>query len=193
LNVARLIRDRLGELRPEDRAFFNERYSSFRGRLAAAMVGESLAAQYDFEKLATLFEHGKLRSFLAAQGQENLLGGWLGAMSPYFGVKLVADHNLWPYFARRFGIQVVGFMEPKPGISPTTKHLAGLIGMMQAQGVKIILAAPYYDPRHAKFLAERTGAKIARMAHQVGALDEAHDYLRMIDYNVRQVLLALGG
>jgi len=140
-----------------------------------------------------LFEHGKLRSFLAAQGQENLLGGWLGAMSPYFGVKVVADHNLWPYFARRFGIQVVGFMEPKPGISPTTKHLAGLIGMMQAQGVKIILAAPYYDPRHAKFLAERTGAKIARMAHQVGALDEAHDYLRMIDYNVRQVLLALGG
>ncbi len=193
LKVARLIRDRLGDLRPEKRSFFLERFSSFRLKVGAAMVGETLARQYDFEKLAVLFEHGRLRAFLADQGQENLLGGWLAAMLPYFGAKAVADHNMWPYFARRFGLSIIGFMEPKPGISPTTRHLGDLVSKMRAEGVKGILTAPYYDPRHARFLADGTGAKIARMAHQVGGPEGTEDYLRMTDYNVRQVLSALGG
>ncbi len=193
LKVARLIRDRLGELRPEDRPSFNEGYSSFRRKLASAMVGELLAEKYDFEKLAILLEHGRLYAFLQGEGQEALLGGWLGAMTHHFGIKAVADHNLWPYFARRFGIQMVGFMEPKPGISPTTKHLASLIGIMKEQGVRVILTSPYHNPRHASFLAERTGAKIARMAHQVGAVEGTDNYLSMIDYNIRQIVLALGG
>ncbi len=191
LAVARLIRDRLSETRPQERALFHERYSSFRDRVAKALVGERLAARYDFEKLAILFEHGKLQPFLAEQGQTDLLGGWLGAMMPHFGVKVVADHNLWPYFARRFGIRVVGFMEPKPGISPTTKHLGELIQAMQAQGVKVILTVPYFDTRHARFLVERTGARIARMAHQVQSVPEVRDYLGMVDHNVQEVLRAL--
>jgi ABC-type Zn uptake system ZnuABC Zn-binding protein ZnuA len=193
LRVARLIQDKLIELRPERRQYFVDRYAGFRRRLGAALVGEALAKTYDVEKLALLFEAGKLSDFLKGQGEESLLSGWFGLMLPYRGAKVVADHNMWPYFARRFGISVIGFLEPKPGLPPTTRHLNELIESMRAQGVKIILANPYFDQRFGQFVAERTGAQVVRMAHMVGARPATDDYIAMIDYDVRQLAGALRG
>ncbi len=193
LRVARLIRDRLTELRPEKKSLFEERYTNFYRKIGNAMVGDKLAGKYDFEKLALLYEEGKIESFLKEQKAEGSLEGWLKMMLPYRGSKVVADHNLWPYFSRRFGILVIGFMEPKPGISPTTKHLQELIEMMKAEGVKVILASPYYDIRHAQFVSKNIGAKIVPMAHQVGSRPGADSYLKMVDYNVRQLVTAFGG
>src|SRR5574337_722309 len=103
LKVARLIRDRLVELQPDRGLYFERNFNNFNVRLATALVGETLAKKYNVEKLALLYEHGKLAAFLKGQGEASLLGGWLGKMLPHFGTKVVADHNLWPYFARRFG------------------------------------------------------------------------------------------
>jgi ABC-type Zn uptake system ZnuABC Zn-binding protein ZnuA len=191
--VARLIRDKLSELRPERHKYFDERYADFRQRLGAALVGAALAKKYDVEKLALLFEAGKLGDFLKSQGEESLLGGWFGSMMPYRGAKVVADHNMWPYFARRFGISVIGFLEPKPGLPPTTRHLNELIESMRAQGVKVILANPYFDPHFAQFVAERTGAQVVNIAHMVGARPGTDDYISMVDYDVRQLAGALRG
>lgn len=193
LRVARLIRDKLIDLRPERRKSFDDRYAIFRQRLGTALVGETLAKKYDVEKLALLFEAGKLSDFLKSQGEEPLLSGWFGLMLPYWGAKVVADHNTWPYFARRFGILVIGFLEPKPGLPPTTKHLNELIESMRVQGVKVILASPYFDPRFAQFVAERTGAQVVSMAHMVGARSGTNDYISMVDYDVRQLAGALRG
>ena len=192
LRVAQLLRDRFSALRPAHRASFAEHYTAFRQRVGAALVGEPLAQKYDVEKLALLFEHGRLGAFLQSQGETPLLGGWLGTMVPYAGTKAVADHNLWPYFARRFGLTLRGFMEPKPGVPPTTKHLQELVQTMQAEKIGIILTSVYYDPRHAQFLAQHTGAKAVAMAHQVGARAGTEEYLRMVEYNVRQLAAALG-
>jgi ABC-type Zn uptake system ZnuABC Zn-binding protein ZnuA len=191
LKVAALIRDKLIELRPGEQKYFQERDQAFRQKLGVAMVGDRLARKYDFEKLTILYEHGKLLDFLKQQHDEALLGGWLGQMQPYFGTKAVADHNLWPYFGRRFGIDVIGFMEPIPGVPPTTKHLTELIKNMQNQKVKLILASPFFDRRHIQFVASQTGAQVAEMAHQVGARPGTGDYLSMTDYNVRQLVSAL--
>ena len=108
-------------------------------------------------------------------------------MLPYRGSKVVSDHNLWPYFTRRFGISVVGFLEPKPGISPTTKHLQALVEMMKAERVKAILSSPYFEIRYAQFASKNTGAKVVPLAHQVGSRPGTDSYIRMIDYNVRQL------
>jgi ABC-type Zn uptake system ZnuABC Zn-binding protein ZnuA len=193
LQVARLIKDRLIELRPEKKSFFEERYTMLYRKIGDGLLGEKLARKYEFEKLALLYEEGKLEPFLREQKEEGSLGGWLGMMLPYRGSKVVGDHNLWPYFARRFGISLVGFLEPKPGISPTTKHLQALVEMMKAERVKVILASPYYDIRHAQFVSRNTGAKIVPMAHQVGSRPGTDNYLSMTDYNVRQIVIALGG
>jgi ABC-type Zn uptake system ZnuABC Zn-binding protein ZnuA len=193
LRVAALIRDKLLELRPDRQPSFEQRYQAFRRRLGAAMVGESLSKKYDFEKLALLYEHGRLADFLKQQGDDGKLGGWLGMMLPYYGAKVLADHNVWPYFARRFGITVVGFMEPKPGIPPTTRHLGELVNTMRAEQVKLVIGVPYYDPRHAQFISGNTGATVVKMAHQVGAREGTDDYISMIDYNVRSLAAALRG
>ena len=191
LQVARHLRDQFTVLRPAQQAVFAQRYDDFRRRLGQALVGAPLADKYEFEKLALLFAHGKLLPFLQSQQEAHLLSGWLGAMAPFAGTKAVDDHDVWLYFAERFQVDIIGHMEPKPGVPPTTRHLKALIKTMQAEEVRIILTGAYYDPRHARFLAQHTQAKVADMAHQVGARPGTEDYLSMIDYNVKQFLTAL--
>src|SRR5262249_9778002 len=150
--------DRFGSLRPADRAAFDARYAEFRNKVCAALVGEKLAKKYEAEKLATLFERGKLRTFLEGQGDAADLTGWLGQLPEGGSTRAVADHNLWPYLARRFGITIVGYMEPKPGVPPTTRHLGEIVDLMKREHVRLILTSPYFDPRHGQFLATETGA-----------------------------------
>ena len=194
LKVAALIRDRLSDLRPEKKDHFAGRYDDFRRRLGVAMVGEKLLGKYgEFEKLALLAEHGKLADFLKGQGDEGLLGGWLGRMLPHHGTKVVDEHDLWLYFADRFGLRVVGHLEPVPGVPPTTRHLGTLVKAMRQEGVRVVLSAPYYDRRHARFVADKTGAKVVTLAHQVNATEGAGDYIAMFDANVTALASALGG
>lgn len=192
LKVAALIRDKLSELQPNSVAYFAERYTAFRQRLGAAMVGETLANKYEFEKLALLFQRGKLIDFLKSQGEDAQLGGWLALMRPYHDAQVVTDHNMWPYFAERFGLHIAGTLEPKPGIPPTTAHLSAIIQHMKANQIPVVLTTAYYEPRYAQLVSENTGAKIAAMAHQVGAQPGTDDYVSMSDYNVRQLAKALG-
>ena len=193
LRVARLLRDRLSVLRPTSAPYFAERYADFRRRLGVALVGQTLADAYDFEKLAVLARHGRLEAFLKSQGQEALLGGWLGSLQPHAGNKLVGDHNAWVYFAQLFGFDMVAYLEPLPGIPPTTKHLNTVIELMKANGVRAVLAVAYYDPRYAQFISENSGAAVVPMAVQADSRPGTAHYLDMVDYNVKQLAAVLGG
>lgn len=192
LEVARRIADRLAQLRPEKKPYFDRRSADFRRRVGVALAGAELAGKYEVEKLAQLFEQGKLAEFLQQQGDAGKLGGWLAAMTPVHGTKVVDDHPIWTYFARRFGLRVVGHLEPRPGIPPTTSHLREIVERMKRDDVRLVLASAYYDPRHAAFVSEATGARVASLAHQVGARPGTDDYIAMIDYNVREVTRAAG-
>lgn len=191
LRVAALLRDRFAALRPEARQLFDERYADFRQRLGAALVGEELSRKYDFEKLVLLAEHGRLVDFLDSQGDTALFGGWLAALQPHAGVKVVAEHDGWNHFSARFGIEVAAFLEPIPGVPPTTSHLGAVIEQMRAEQVGVVLTTAYYDPRYARFVSEKTGADVVLVAHQVGARPGTGDYLSMTDYNVRQLTAVL--
>ena len=190
LRVAALLRDRFAALRPEAEQHFAARYADFRQRLGAALVGEALSRKYDFEKLALLAGHGRLDDFLDSQGEAALLGGWLAALRPLAGTKVVAEHDAWAYFAARFGLRIIGFLEPIPGVPPTTSHLGAVIEKMRAEQVGVVLTIAYYDPRYARFVTEKTGAAVVPFAHQVGARPGTGDYLSMTDYNVRQLAAA---
>ncbi len=192
LRVARLLRDRLSDLRPASAQYFAGRYADFRRRLGVAMVGETLADAYDFKKLVVLAQHGRLGDFLTSQAQESLLSGWLGSLRPYAGAKLVADHNIWPYFADLFRLDMIAYLEPLPGVSPTTKHLNAVVKLIKANGVAVVIASADYDPRYAQFISENSGATVAPMAHQGNARPGTEHYLDMVDYNVRQLTAALG-
>jgi ABC-type Zn uptake system ZnuABC Zn-binding protein ZnuA len=192
LKVASAIRDRLLLLRPEKKAYFDARYDGFAKRLGASLLGKRLVEKYDPEKALRLYELGGLEAFLKEQGDQDLLGGWVARLAKFRGTAVVGDHNMWPYFAKRFGLEIVGYLEPKPGIAPTTRHLAALVGQMKALDVKGILAVVYFDSRHARFVAENTGAKVIELAHQCGSRPGTDDYLSMVEYNVAQLEAAFG-
>ncbi|HZN41121.1 MAG TPA: metal ABC transporter substrate-binding protein [Planctomycetota bacterium] len=193
LQVAALVTERLTQLRPAAQATFARNLQELRKRLAVAMVGENLAARYDddAERLALLFGAGKLATLLREQGDLADLGGWFGALLPHRGAPLVVDHDLWPYFAERFGLTVVAQLEPRPGVAPTTAHLEKVIARMRSDRVRVIATASYFPPRHAEFVRQATGAQVAVLAHQPGALPGTDDYCAFVDHNVRALVAVL--
>lgn len=83
--------------------------------------------------------------------------------------KVVQYHQLFNYFLRRYNIKNYGTIEPLPGITPSSKHTIELINIMKDNGVKKILQDVYHEKKTAKFIAEKTGAKVAIIPHDLGA------------------------
>jgi ABC-type Zn uptake system ZnuABC Zn-binding protein ZnuA len=125
---------------------------------------------------AKLYEANRL-CFLARL--EKLVPEWSRALRS--SGTLIAYHDTWPYFARRFRLHIVGIIETRPGVAPSPSHLATLSRLK----IAAILREPHEPRRDADFLAARTGAKVVILASSVGAVPEARDYLSLIDYNVR--------
>jgi ABC-type Zn uptake system ZnuABC Zn-binding protein ZnuA len=109
---------------------------------------------------------------------------WRESMAPLAGVKLIAYHNSWPYFARRFRLDVVDFIESKPGISPSPAHLAELAAIARKSGVRAILHEPYEPEETSRYLAGKLGIPVLVLATSAGSLPETGDYIALIDYNV---------
>ncbi|MCC6232029.1 MAG: zinc ABC transporter substrate-binding protein [Verrucomicrobiales bacterium] len=191
LKAARAIRDRLATLRPEWREEFGRNHAALALRLGTLMVGAACAASDDVEKLLLEWEGLKTPAETKAFQERHALGGWMAALAAYRGKAFVGDHDLWPYFARRTGLTVLGYLEPSPGVSPTTPHLQGLIGRMKESKTTLVLMAPYFDGRHAEFVAKRTGARVVGMAHQTGGRPGTASYVDMVTFNMGNLLKGL--
>ncbi len=109
---------------------------------------------------------------------------WDAAMAPYKGTRIVTYHRSWPNFVERFGLDVIGYVEPKPGIPPSPAHTLDLVQEMKRQNVKIIAVEPYFDLKTPGAVARDTGATVVVLAPSVGGVKEATDYIRLFDYNV---------
>src|SRR6516165_2091544 len=146
--IAKGIAAKLGELDPEDGAFFQQREKDFEQRLAEA----------------------ELR--------------WGAQMAPYRGRKIVTYHRSWPNFAKHFGLDVVGYIEPRPGIPPTPSHTIELVNMMKRENIKIQLIEPYFDLKTPNSIASMTGGKVVVMLPSVGGKPEVTDYFKLFDYDI---------
>lgn len=109
---------------------------------------------------------------------------WRRRLAPFAGRPVIAYHNSWPYFARRFRLNVVDFIEVKPGVPPSPRHLAGLLRAMREQRIGVILREPFEAVQAPAMLAGRTGAHVATLATSVGSLPGINDYLALLEYNV---------
>jgi zinc/manganese transport system substrate-binding protein len=109
---------------------------------------------------------------------------WTAAMVPYKGRKIVTYHRSWPNFADVFGLDVIGYVEPKPGIPPSPGHTLDLQEEMKRQNVKVILVEPYFDMKTPNAIGRETGATVLRMPPSVGGVKEVTNYLQLFDYNV---------
>lgn len=153
--IAQAIQRKLGDLSPNDRAYFAQRYADFDKRLAAA------------EKR------------------------WNATVAPYKGTKIVTYHRSWPNFMDRFGLDVIGYVEPKPGIPPSPTHTMELIAEMKRQGVKLVVMESYFDAKTPEKIAAQVGGKVVTLAPSVGGEKPATDYIQLFEYNVNTLAEAL--
>jgi len=109
---------------------------------------------------------------------------WESKLGALKAMPIVAYHNSWPYFARRFRLDVIGFIETKPGVPPSPSHLAAIVRDMRARGARIVLREPHEPERDVAFVASRAGAQVVTLAASVGALPGADDYISLFDVNV---------
>jgi ABC-type Zn uptake system ZnuABC Zn-binding protein ZnuA len=151
LRIAKGIQTKLSEMRPNDSAYFAQRYDSFEQRLK----------QSDQQ--------------------------WQAQMKPYAGRKVVTYHRSWPNFAEHFGLNVVGYVEPRPGIPPSPQHTVELIGQMKRDGVKIIMVEPYFDLKTPNSIARETGGQVVVLMPSVGGEKEITDYFKLFDYDIAKL------
>jgi len=109
---------------------------------------------------------------------------WDAAMAPYRGRKVITYHRSWPNFCERFGLQVVDYVEPKPGIPPTPAHTLEVINTMKRDNIKLILVEPYFDLRTPNSIAQATGGTVAVLLPSVGGVKEVTNYFQLFDYDI---------
>ena len=116
---------------------------------------------------------------------------WLAMMAPYQGTKVVTYHNSFPNFAQRFGLNVVGYVEPRPGIPPSPQHTLNLISEMKQQAVKLVLVEPYFDLKTPNSIGRQAGAQVVVMPPSVGGVKEVTDYIKLFDYDIGLLIDAI--
>jgi ABC-type Zn uptake system ZnuABC Zn-binding protein ZnuA len=146
--VAKGIAGKLGEMDPEDAAYFQQRDQDFERRLAEA------------DKK------------------------WQADMKPFHGRKVITYHNSAPNFAHHFGLNVVGFVEPRPGIPPTPSHTLDVINMMKRDHVKVIMVEPYFDRKTPDSIARESGGTVVEYPPSVGGVKEVTTYFQLFDYDI---------
>jgi zinc/manganese transport system substrate-binding protein len=153
--IAKTMADKFSELRPNDRAYFQQQLASFTSRLDAS------------EKR------------------------WLQQMAPYKGTKVVTYHRSFPNFAQRFGLDIIGYVEPRPGIPPTPQHTLDIMNEMKRQNAKLVLVEPYFDLKTPQAIGRATGAEVLVMPPSVGGVKEVSDYFKLFDYDINLLIDAI--
>ncbi|MGD8427151.1 MAG: metal ABC transporter substrate-binding protein [Balneolaceae bacterium] len=119
------------------------------------------------------------------------LAEWQQRMTPYKNTKVIAYHNEWVYFEQRFGLNIVDFLEPKPGIPPSPSQLVKIINEVKSQDIKLLINSPYYSSSSPEVVARNTNINIVQLSTMTGGYDEIKDYFDLFDYNINKVIEVL--
>ena len=116
---------------------------------------------------------------------------WEKEAKPLKGVKFISYHEEWEYFAKRFGMEVFGTVELRPGIDPTPRHIEELIASMKAQHVPIVVREPQFPEKVPRRIAEQTGATMVTLPIMPGGVPHTETYIKMMDYIVNTLVAAV--
>src|SRR3989441_9252411 len=155
--------------------------------IVTAGIAEALARRAPAEAARILANRGRFLGELNARLQR-----WSAQLAAFTGVKLIAYHNSWPYFARRFRLDIVDFIEPKPGVAPSPAHLVRLIAAGRRSHVRAILHEPYEPEESSRLVAQRLGVPFVLLATSVGSAAGLKDYLDLFEHNTAALAKALG-
>src|SRR5437868_162299 len=109
---------------------------------------------------------------------------WDAEMKPYRGRKVVTYHRSWPNFAKHFGLDVVAYVEPRPGIPPTPQHTLELIQQMKRENCHVVLVEPYFDLKTPQSIGREANAQVVVYLPSVGGEKQVTNYFELFDYDI---------
>src|SRR5438128_2211773 len=115
---------------------------------------------------------------------------WDQEMQPYHGRKVVTYHRSFPNFAKHFDLDVIGYVEPRPGIPPTPSHTIELIQLMKRENCKVVLVEPYFDLKTPQSIGQATGAQVIVYLPSVGGEKQVTNYFQLFDYDIALLIKA---
>jgi ABC-type Zn uptake system ZnuABC Zn-binding protein ZnuA len=169
---------------------------AFVDKVDRAMFGDKLVNLIGGEKLTDLLNAGTLFDFLDRDYQgaplHDCLGGWLKKAENFRGKDVIAYHKNWAYFTHDFGLNVVGYIEDKPGIPPTPKHVENLIRMIKDRDIRVMLVANYFEKRKPMTIAAKTGITPLFLPLSVGGAPNTEDNFKLVDLWIDQISKVMG-
>jgi zinc/manganese transport system substrate-binding protein len=197
IGIAQNICIGLKRVDPAHTEIYESNQLAFTDRVYRALYGNDLVDLIGGEPLTDLLRTGTLFEFLENEYEgeplKNRLEGWLKQAMPFRGLEVVAYHKNWSYFANTFGLKIVGYIESKPGIPPTPKHVESTIRLIKEHGIRLMLVASYFERRKPETIAQKTGIKAVFLPLSVGAAEGTEDNFKLMDYWIRQINTALQG
>ena len=190
------IAEALKRADPAGASYYDQRKADFDRRIDNAMFGEELVKLVGIQKLTRLVQTGQLQSFLATtqiggQPLSAKAGGWIKAAAALRDTKAYEFHKVWVYFARAFGMKLMGTIEERPGIPPGPQHVRQVTEAIRAEKVPLILVDNFYDPALPNNIGRETGAKVLLLPNQVEGEPSIKTYFDLIDHLIKQMTGAL--
>lgn len=180
---------------PAHSEIYEKNQQAFVDRVDRALFGDALVDMFGGDQLESLLYAGTLFDFLEGeyQGEKLLtkLGGWIAKALPFRGKGIIAYHKNWSYFAKDFGLTIRGYIEVKPGIPPTPKHVENIIKLIEDNNLDLMLVGSYFERRKPSTIAQKTGIKPLFLPVSVGGVSEATDNFKLMDYWIDHILQAM--
>ena len=189
--IARNITVGLIKVDPQNAGFYEKNRDDFIDRIDRALFGDELVDMFGGETLSKLLQNHTLFTFLDRdyEGKKlvDLLGGWLKEALPFRGSRIIAYHKNWAYFSDIFGLEITGFIEPKPGIPPSAKHVEYMVNLIKEQDIKVMLVASYFEKKSPKMIEDRTGIKAVYLPLFVNTDMGIDNNFELMDYWISQI------
>jgi len=190
-HIAHNITIGLMKVDPENADFYEQNRDAFCHKVDVSLFGEELVNILGGETLSNMLENKTLFTFLerdyTGSKLSNKLGGWLKKALPFRDKKIVAYHKNWAYFSETFGLNIIGYIEPKPGIPPSAKHVQHMINLIKEQDIKIMLVASYFEKKSPQMIEEKTGIQALFLPLFVNGIEEVENNFQLVDYWIDQI------
>ncbi len=196
--IARNILDGLKRVSPENSAYFAQREQDFEKRVLEATMGAELVGILTPATAYDLLKSDRLLDFLAQQKYQDKplldrLGGWLKQGQVLRGKEVACYHKEWAYFSHRFGVICAQYIEAKPGIPPTPRHVQEVIAYMKEHKIRVLFASNYFDRKQIQNVAARTGATPVIVPENTAGAPGVNTYFDLLSTWIRGLTATFNG
>jgi ABC-type Zn uptake system ZnuABC Zn-binding protein ZnuA len=195
--IARNILGGLKRVSPSNADYFTARERDFEERVLRATFGDELVRIVTPPTIFDLTRTGKIMGFLEStkfQGAPLLsrLGGWMKQAMPFRGKEMVCYHKEWAYFSNRYGVNCVDYIEAKPGIPPTPRHVQEVIALMRDRKIPVLFSSNYFDHNQIRDVAARTSATAVIVPENTSGAPGVNSYFDLMSLWIGELAKGFG-